>query len=301
MRIKRIVRSRPEYVALWKGINTMMRALIHKYCRYLLSWPRGFADDRRGVVVVFVALAMRPRLLIGMRTSATCRTRPMPPPLRRQPEPMRARPMRRRPRRSPPSWDLPMVPATSRSRRALLPPSFAPRSTRTPFPGTPIRSRFQTTSRCSYRGWSATPETRPSIKKGMTAMTATASAASCAAYPYCILALGNVTNDIDTNGSPNADLEGCNVMSDTGANCSGHDLNAAVGDAYGTNDGCGKIQNSNVPKVSDPYSGSAPTFPRTLAPPIQRKREKIIPSRHQTSGAAATPSAATRLFAATRN
>ena len=35
-----------------------MRSLFHKYCRYLLSWPRGVSGDRRGVVAVLAALAM---------------------------------------------------------------------------------------------------------------------------------------------------------------------------------------------------------------------------------------------------
>ncbi len=97
---------------------------------------------------------------------------------------------------------------------------------------------------------------------GMTAMTATAVATSAKAYPYCILALaGNVTNDIISNGAPKANLNGCNVMSNSSAICNGHNLGANVGDAHGTNNGCGIVQNSNVPAVADPYAALASNIP----------------------------------------
>jgi Flp pilus assembly protein TadG len=99
-------------------------------------------------------------------------------------------------------------------------------------------------------------------KKGMTAITATSVAASKGAYPYCILALsGSVTTDIVTNGAPKANLNGCNTMSNSGSTCNGHNLNANVGDAHGTNNGCGIIQNSNVPTEADPYKGLASNIP----------------------------------------
>lgn len=98
--------------------------------------------------------------------------------------------------------------------------------------------------------------------KGMTVVTATAVATSKAAYPYCILALaGNVTNDIISNGAPKANLNGCNVMSNSSATCNGHNLGANVGDAHGTNNGCGIIQNSNVPLSQDPYKLLASNIP----------------------------------------
>jgi hypothetical protein len=66
---------------------------------------------------------------------------------------------------------------------------------------------------------------------------------------------------ITSNGAPNANLNGCNVMSDTSATCNGHNLNANFGDAHGTNNGCGVTQNSNVPLVTDPYAGLASNIP----------------------------------------
>ncbi len=73
---------------------------------------------------------------------------------------------------------------------------------------------------------------------------------------YCVVALaGSGTSPaLDARGAPKADLSGCSVMSNTSANCSGHDLQADVGDAVGTNDNCGKRQNSNVKKLEDPYA-----------------------------------------------
>jgi Flp pilus assembly protein TadG len=99
-------------------------------------------------------------------------------------------------------------------------------------------------------------------KNGMTAISASSAAASAKAYPYCILALaGDVTTDLTTNGGPKANLNGCNTMANSNSTCNGHNLNAGVGDAHGTNNGCGIIQNSNVPTEADPYAGLASNIP----------------------------------------
>jgi hypothetical protein len=50
-------------------------------------------------------------------------------------------------------------------------------------------------------------------------------------------------------------------MSNSGSTCNGHNLNANIGDAHGTNNGCGIIQNSNVPTEADPYKGLASNIP----------------------------------------
>jgi len=98
--------------------------------------------------------------------------------------------------------------------------------------------------------------------KGTTTLAATAVAQNGAAYPYCILALsGSVATDLVSHGGPKANLNGCNIMSDSSATCTGHNLGAAVGDAHGTNNGCGIIQNSNMPMVKDPYAYLAPNIP----------------------------------------
>lgn len=80
---------------------------------------------------------------------------------------------------------------------------------------------------------------------------------------YCILALAGSgeSNGIRTNGAPQADLPGCDIMSNTNATCNGHNLNVDIGDAAGTNNGCGTQQNSNMPVVSDPYAALASNVP----------------------------------------
>ncbi|MBF0128478.1 MAG: pilus assembly protein [Alphaproteobacteria bacterium] len=79
---------------------------------------------------------------------------------------------------------------------------------------------------------------------------------------YCILALaGSGAEGIHLSGSPNADLSGCSMMSNTSATCNGHDGDADFGDAHGENDGCGNVQNSGVDVVEDPYSGLSAFIP----------------------------------------
>lgn len=80
---------------------------------------------------------------------------------------------------------------------------------------------------------------------------------------YCILALASsgAAEGIRTNGSPKADLSGCDVMSNTDAQCNGHNLNAGYGDAHGTSSDCGADQTSGVPIVSDSYASLASNIP----------------------------------------
>jgi Flp pilus assembly protein TadG len=93
-------------------------------------------------------------------------------------------------------------------------------------------------------------------------ISASSVATSGTSYPYCILALASSgAQGITSNGAPKANLNGCDVMSNTTATCNGHNLNANFGDAHGTNNGCGITQNSNVPTVSDPYSALAAKIP----------------------------------------
>lgn len=95
-------------------------------------------------------------------------------------------------------------------------------------------------------------------------VTATALAVQAIApRPYCVLALASsgASPALRTNGAPKANLAGCNVMSNTAADCNGHNLGADVGDAHGTNNGCGVKQNSSVAALPDPYSGLASQVP----------------------------------------
>jgi Flp pilus assembly protein TadG len=80
--------------------------------------------------------------------------------------------------------------------------------------------------------------------------------------PLCLLALGTSgAQDIATNGNPKANMTGCNVMANTSARCNGSNLNAPYGLAHNTDSGCGVIQVSNVPAVTDPYSSLASNIP----------------------------------------
>jgi hypothetical protein len=63
------------------------------------------------------------------------------------------------------------------------------------------------------------------------------------------------------NGVPAANLDNCNIMSNTGMTCHGHNTGATNGDAHTTNNGCGITQNSNAPVVADPYKSLASNIP----------------------------------------
>ena len=109
---------------------------------------------------------------------------------------------------------------------------------------------------------------------------------------YCLVALGTSGTDpaIVANGVPKADLSNCSVYSGTGMTCNGHNLNADFGDAHGTDSGCGNVQNSNVPAITDPYaylaSSSMPantcggSYPQEPA----KKGDPSLPASNQWSG-----------------
>jgi Flp pilus assembly protein TadG len=101
------------------------------------------------------------------------------------------------------------------------------------------------------------------------AISSAAMVSSKETHSYCMLALNTTGTAITTNGSPSANLNGCSIMSNSGAKCDGSNLRTApngptYGDAAGTNSGCGINQYSNVPTVADPYASlqsSIPTNP----------------------------------------
>jgi Flp pilus assembly protein TadG len=78
----------------------------------------------------------------------------------------------------------------------------------------------------------------------------------------CLLALATsgVAQGISTNGAPTGNMNGCDSMSNTGANCSGHDLGLGISFAYQANTGCGAQQMQNNP-IADPYSYLASNIP----------------------------------------
>ncbi|MBU6458728.1 MAG: hypothetical protein KGQ48_14505, partial [Bradyrhizobium sp.] len=71
----------------------------------------------------------------------------------------------------------------------------------------------------------------------------------------CLMALGKTQpQDIRTNGSPTANLNGCNTLSNTAAQCNGHNLGAGTSFAVGANNGCG-VQQATIPQPApDPYA-----------------------------------------------
>jgi len=130
-------------------------------------------------------------------------------------------------------------------------------------------------------------------------LAGTAMAGGSQTHSYCLLALANSGTDpaIRTNGAPKADLTGCSLMSNTGANCNGHDLKATYGDAHKTNDGCGITEASNVPTVADPYSSLASNIPAdtcggSYPQEPSKKKDPALPASNQWSNAPA-PSGAT--------
>jgi Flp pilus assembly protein TadG len=73
----------------------------------------------------------------------------------------------------------------------------------------------------------------------------------------CMLALASsgAAQAIRTNGAPVANMNGCNIMSNTSAQCNGSNLGAGYGFAVGTSNGCGARPRSNQTAVVDPYAG----------------------------------------------
>jgi hypothetical protein len=73
----------------------------------------------------------------------------------------------------------------------------------------------------------------------------------------CLLALASsgTTPAIQTNGAPTGNMNGCNSMSNTAANCNGHNLGLFMSFAVGSNNGCGTSQPPPppVPAMTDPY------------------------------------------------
>jgi Flp pilus assembly protein TadG len=101
----------------------------------------------------------------------------------------------------------------------------------------------------------------PSIPAQKLTSTAVATK-STIQIPLCLLALGTSgAQDIVTNGNPHANMNDCSVMANTSARCNGSNLNAPYGLAHNTDSGCGVIQVSGVPQVTDPYAGLVSNIP----------------------------------------
>jgi Flp pilus assembly protein TadG len=125
--------------------------------------------------------------------------------------------------------------------------------------------------------------------RNATALSASAVAQRAPTRKYCVLALaGSGAQGITSNGAPFANLNGCNMMSDTTATCNGHNVNATYGDAVSRSNGCGITPESNMPYVADPYSGLAANIPAntcsSYAQEPAKKKDPPLPSSNQLSG-----------------
>jgi hypothetical protein len=113
---------------------------------------------------------------------------------------------------------------------------------------------------------------------------------------FCLLALG--PQGIRTNGAPKANMK-CNVMSNSGATCNGHNLGAPIGAAHNTNNGCGVNSYSNVPIATDNYAVLASNIPADSCggsyPQEPGKKGTPLPASNQWSGAKSLPSGNTKI------
>jgi Flp pilus assembly protein TadG len=117
--------------------------------------------------------------------------------------------------------------------------------------------------------------------------------------PICLLGLDTSGTAIRTNGAPNTDFTGCTVMSNSTATCNGSNLNATMGLAHGTNNGCGIKQYSNVPVVSDPYAYMASNIPNDL--PTRCSNSYSQESRHGSTWSGGTTWSGSKTLTGTAN
>jgi Flp pilus assembly protein TadG len=82
--------------------------------------------------------------------------------------------------------------------------------------------------------------------------------------PICMLGLDTTGTAVRSNGGPTTNFTGCTVMSNSAGTCNGSNLQATMGLAHGTNNGCGFIQHSNIPILADPYAYMASNIPTDL-------------------------------------
>ena len=109
---------------------------------------------------------------------------------------------------------------------------------------------------------------------------------------YCILALASsgTAQAINANGVPFANMNGCNIMSNTSSTCNGHNLGAGYGDAHGTNSGCGVTSENGLPVVADPYAALATHIPAdscggSYPQEPSKKHDPALPATNQFTGA----------------
>jgi Flp pilus assembly protein TadG len=121
------------------------------------------------------------------------------------------------------------------------------------------------------------------------AISSAAMAGGAQTHTYCLMAFASSGTDpaIQGNGVPAANLDNCNIMSNTGMTCNGHNTGATNGDAHKTNNGCGITQNSNAPIMTDPYKSLASNIPANTCGGSypQEPKHGSPPASNQWSGA----------------
>jgi Flp pilus assembly protein TadG len=275
-----------------------MRAFILKYFRYLLTLPRRFSGDRSGVVVVLVALAM-PVLVgtMGLAAEASywyAHQRAMQNAADAAAMAAatnggsgfgyaaEAKAVAAQYGFQDGSGNITVTAANPATAAGCTTPAGSPNACYTVSVSDKVRLFLSQV--VGYAG------TTTIGTNGATLLTATSVANIGPAHPYCILALApnppGTDPAIRTNGSPKADLAGCDIMSNTGATCNGSNLDASVGDAHGTNNGCGIVQNSNQPTVPDPYKALASNIPADTCTsyPKETGKNNTVPASNQWSG-----------------
>jgi Flp pilus assembly protein TadG len=107
------------------------------------------------------------------------------------------------------------------------------------------------------------------------------------AQNVCLLALASsgVAQGIRTNGSPTGNMNGCDSMSNTAAQCNGSNLGLDISFAVGSNSGCGAKQLSNA-ALQDPYNSLKSNIPpNPCAPPSSQEED----TKHGNSYTVANP------------
>ena len=109
-------------------------------------------------------------------------------------------------------------------------------------------------------GYQGNANLNGSLQKSLSAVAV----AKAATQPQdlCLLALAGsgTTPAIHTNGAPTGNMNGCDSMSNTAANCNGHNLGLGISFAVGSNSGCGAAQLHND-AIADPYAHFATNIP----------------------------------------
>src|SRR5262249_7488177 len=99
-----------------------------------------------------------------------------------------------------------------------------------------------------------------SLQKRLSALAVAKQSSTPANLCLVALASSGAAQGIRTNGAPTANMNGCNSMSNTAAQCNGSNLGLGTSFAVGSNNGCGSQQVKNPP-ITDPYSYLASNIP----------------------------------------